>query len=54
MTAPVATSLHRLACSFVVQALIATATIAIVSASSPVATADPASLPSGPTTLAAR
>ena len=54
MPAPVPASLHRLACSFVVQALIATATIALVSASSPVAPADPASLPSSPTTLAAR
>jgi hypothetical protein len=54
MTALVPAPLHRLACSFVVQALIATATIAIVSASSPVAPADPASLPLIPKTLAAR
>ena len=47
-------SLHLLSRSFVVQALVATATIALVSASSPVATADPAAASPGPTTLAAR
>jgi hypothetical protein len=47
-------SLHLLARSFVVQALVATATIALVSASSPVATADPAAASPGPTTLASR
>jgi len=52
--ASVPTALHQLSRSFVVQALIATAAIALVSASSPAATADPAAVPSGPTTLAAR
>jgi hypothetical protein len=47
-------SLHVLSRSFVVQALVATATIALVSASSPVATADPAAVSPNPTTLASR
>jgi hypothetical protein len=47
-------SLHLLSRSFVVQALVAAATIAVVTASSPVATADPAAVSPGPTTLAAR
>jgi hypothetical protein len=47
-------SLHVLSRSFVVQALVATATIALVSASSPVATADPAAVSLSPTTLASR
>jgi hypothetical protein len=50
----VPTALHQLSRSFVAQALIATATIALVSASSPVATADPAVVSPSPTTLAAR
>ena len=54
MTTSVPTALHQLSRNFVVQALIATAAIALVSASSPAATADPAAVPSGPTTLAAR
>ena len=54
MTTSVPTALHQLSRSFVVQALIATAAIALVSASSLAATADPAAVPSGPTTLAAR
>lgn len=47
-------SLHLLSRSFVVQALVATATIALVSASSPVATADPAAVVPGPMSLVAR
>jgi hypothetical protein len=47
-------SLQLLARSFVAQALLATATIALVSASSPVATADPAAVSPSPTTLASR
>ncbi len=54
LPASVPTSLHQFSRSFVVQALIATATIALVSASSPVATADPAVVSPSPTTLAAR
>lgn len=48
------TPLHRLARSFLVQALVATATIALVCASSPVATADPATVSPAPSTLASR
>jgi len=42
MTALLPTPLHRLARSFFVQALVASATIALVSASSTAATVDPA------------
>jgi hypothetical protein len=58
MTASVPASLPAalqfLSRSFVIQALIATATIALVSASSPVATADPAAAFPKPTSLVAR
>jgi hypothetical protein len=54
MTTALPASLQILARSFFLQALVATATIAIVFASSPVATADPASVSPSPTTLAAR
>ncbi len=54
LPASVPTALHQLSRSFVVQALVATATIALVSASSPVATADPAAVSPNPTTLASR
>jgi hypothetical protein len=54
LPASVPTALHQLSRSFVVQAVIATATIALVSASSPVATADPAAVSLSPTTLASR
>jgi hypothetical protein len=46
--------LQVLSRSFFFQALVATATIALVSASSPVATAEPAAVSPGPTTLASR
>jgi hypothetical protein len=42
LPAPLPAALQLLSRSFVIQALLATATIAVVSASSPVATADPA------------
>jgi len=54
MTSPLPASLQILARSFFLQALVATATIALVFASAPVATADPASFSPGPTTLASR
>jgi hypothetical protein len=44
MTALLPTPLHRLARSFFVQALVASATIALVSASSTVTTVDPATV----------
>jgi hypothetical protein len=47
-------SLQHLGCSFLVQALVALGTLAIAPASSPVATADAASVAPGPTTLASR
>ncbi len=46
--------LHLLSRSFAVQALVATATIALVSASSPMATADPAAVLPSPMSLVAR
>ncbi len=52
--APLPAALQFLSRSFVIQALLATATIALVSASSPVATADPAVVSPSTTTLAAR
>jgi hypothetical protein len=54
LTSSLPASLHLLARSFVVQALVATATIALVSASSPVATADPAAASPSPMSLASR
>jgi len=54
MTVILPTWLQCLARSFLLQALVATATIALVSASSPVATADPAVVSPSTTTLAAR
>jgi hypothetical protein len=54
LTSPLPASLQILARSFFVQALVATATIALVFASSPVATADPAAASSGPMSLASR
>lgn len=44
LTAILPAPLHRLARSFLVQALVASATIALVSASSTVATVDPATV----------
>lgn len=46
--------LQHLGCRFLVQALVALATLVIAPASSPVATADPATVAPGPTTLASR
>jgi hypothetical protein len=54
MSSPLPASLQILARSFFLQALVATATIALVSASSPVATADPATVLPSPTSLASR
>jgi hypothetical protein len=54
LTSPLPVSLQILARSFFMQALVATATISLVFASSPVATADPAAVSPGPTTLASR
>ena len=54
MTSPLPASLRILARSFFVQALVATATIALVFASSPVATADPAAVSPSPTAVASR
>jgi len=54
MTGILPAPLHLLARSFVVQALVAAATIALVSASSPVATADPAAVSPSPAALASR
>jgi hypothetical protein len=54
LPASVPTALHQLSRSFVVQALVATATIALLSASSPVATADPAVVSPSAMTLASR
>ena len=54
LTSPLPVSLQILARSFFMQALVATATISLVFASSQVATADPAAVSPGPTTLASR
>jgi hypothetical protein len=48
------TSLQLVSRSFFVQALVATATIALVSASTPAATADPATTLPSPSSLVAR
>ncbi len=54
LPASLPTALQLLSRSFAVQALVATATIAIVAASSPVATADPAVVSPSPTAVASR
>jgi hypothetical protein len=54
MTAILPAALRLLSRSFVIQALLAAATLAVASASSPVATADPAAVPPGPTHLSRR
>ncbi len=54
MTTLLPASLRLLSRNFFVQALLATATIALVSASSPVATADPAAVLPSPMSLVAR
>ena len=54
LTSSLPASLQILARSFFVQALVATATIALVFASSPVATADPAAVSPSPTAVASR
>jgi len=54
LTSPLPASLQILARSFFVQALVATATIALVSASSPMATANPTVASPGPMALASR
>jgi hypothetical protein len=54
LTSPLPASPQILAGSFLVQAMVATATIALVSASTPVAAADPASVSPSPTILGSR
>jgi hypothetical protein len=54
LTTLLPTPLHRLAGSFCLQALVAAATIAIVSASSAVATADRATVSPRPASVVAR